>query len=88
MGKSEKDVCAIVETIESMVNPFEEGYEQLLHIASGAVASSEVTSDYLEAHESGDMAFITNCKERLQGEGDMFAVLKKQKTKTFASMSL
>lgn len=66
MGKSEKDVCAIIETVESMVNPFEEGNEQLLHIASGAVASSEVTSDYLEAHDRGDKAFITYCKERLQ----------------------
>ena len=61
--------------------------QKLVHIASGAVASKEVSADYINAWEKGDAVFISYCEERLQGSEDMFKPLKKEKTKTFQSMN-
>ncbi|XP_041466296.1 uncharacterized protein LOC121416845 [Lytechinus variegatus] len=87
MEKFERDVRAVVETVESMINPFQENNEELLHIASGTIASSEVCKDYTEAYASGDEAFKAFSEECLQGDEDLFRVIKKQKRKTFATMS-
>eukprot|EP00057_Strongylocentrotus_purpuratus_P021683 XP_011676157.1 PREDICTED: uncharacterized protein LOC105444073 [Strongylocentrotus purpuratus] len=87
MEKVEGDVCAVVETVEAMINPFQENNEELLHLASGVIASADVCKDYTAAYTSGDEAFKTFCEERLQGDGDLFKVLKKQKRKSFATMN-
>ena len=62
----EEDICKAVTVFEAMINPFEDSHDQIIHIASGAVASKEVSADYINAREKGDAAFISNCKERLQ----------------------
>ncbi|CAI9724125.1 Hypothetical predicted protein [Octopus vulgaris] len=86
MEKYEEDISA-VETVETMINPFQENTEELVHIASGVIASTDVCDDYTSAYASGDDAFKAFCEERLQEEGDLFRVLKKQKKKTFTKMN-
>jgi len=77
--RDEEEICKVVTVLEAMINPFEDSHDQLVHIASGAVASKEVCADYINAREKGDAAFISNCKERLQGSEDMFKPLKKER---------
>ena len=85
--RDEEEICKVVTVLEAMINPFEDSHDQLVHIASGTVASKEVCADYINAREKGDAAFISNCKERLQSSEGMFKPLMKEKTKTFQSMN-
>ena len=41
----------------------------------------------MEAGKRGDAVFVANCKDCFQGDDYMFAVFRKQKTKTFISMN-
>ena len=51
------------------------------------LASTDVCNDYKSAYTNGDDAFKVFCEERLQGDGDLFKVLKKQKRKTFSTLN-
>ncbi|CAB3986609.1 Hypothetical predicted protein [Paramuricea clavata] len=88
MKRDKADVDKIVETTNSMINPFEYEEEELLHITSGTVATEEVEKDLQSAYDRGEAAFIAICKERLQTrEVDSLTSMKKLKLKTFTSMS-
>ena len=88
MKRDNADVDKIVETTNSMINPFEYEEEELLHITSGAVATEEVEKDLQSAYDRGEAAFIALCKECLQTQKvDLLTSMKKLKLKTFTSMS-
>ena len=88
MKRDQADVDKIVETTNSMINPFEYEEEELLHITSGTVPTEEVEKDLQSAYDRGEAAFIAICKERLQTrEVDLLTSMKKLKLKTFTSMS-
>ena len=59
MKRDEEDVRSIINTIEAMINPFEEMNEHLIQISSGVVASKEITKDYVEARSRGDAAVVS-----------------------------
>ena len=86
MQRDEKDVQSIVDTIEGMVNPFDNQLEpdKLYHLASGSVAKPLVIKDLDNAKEIGDNAFIDFCKSRLKkGEVEFHEAIKRKKLKTF-----
>ena len=85
--RDEEDICRVMNVIDVIVNPFDGSHEELVHLASGVVASKDVTECYMKAWEKGDEELITYCTERLQGAQDVFAPIKKSKTKTFKSMN-
>lgn len=85
--RDEEHVCNVITVLEAMINPFEDINDQLVHIASGCVASKDVSDDYISARERGDAAFMRHCKERLHGSEDMFKTLRMEKTTTFQSMN-
>ena len=88
MKQDNPDVDKIVETTNGMINPFEYEEEELLHIASGTVATEEVEKDLQSAYDRGEAAFIALCKERLQAwKVDLLTSIEKLKLKTFTSMS-
>lgn len=88
MTRDKADVEKIVDTVNNMVNPFEYEEDELINIASGAVATKEVETDLENAKSRGESEFTTFCHKRLQkGDMDFFATLKKMKLKTFSSMS-
>ena len=87
MKRDEEDVCRVVSVVDAMINPFDGSHNELLHVSSGVVASKDVTECYIKAYERGDKEVVTYCKERLQGSPDIFAPIKKIKTKTFKSMN-
>ena len=89
MTRDKLDVQNIIDTISSMINPFdndpEVGADDLVNLSSGIIASPEVCSDLITAHRKGDATFIAFSKERLQGKVDINEKLKKQKLKTFSA---
>ena len=88
MKQDKADVDKIVETINSMINPFEYEEEELLHITSGIMATEDVQQHLQSAYDRGEATFIAICKERLQTrEVDLLTSMKKLKLTTFTSMS-
>ena len=86
--RHEKDVQSIKCTLESMVNPFEPGREEIVHLTSGLVATQEVKSDLLSAKEAGEKQLQTFIQEKLLvPEPDIFSKLPMLKLKTFTSMA-
>ena len=57
-----------------MVNPFEPGQEEMVHLTSGLVATAEVRSDLLSAKEAGEKCWKTFIQEKLLvPEPDIFS---------------
>ena len=85
--RHEKDVQSIKSTLESMVNPFEPGREEIVHLTSGLLATEEVRSDVLMAKEAGEEKLQTFIQEKLLvPEPDIFSKISMLKLKTFTSM--
>lgn len=88
MEKDKRDVEEIVDTVKSMINPFQYDEQDLVHITSGTVATEEVKSGLQSAYNEGEKKFVTFCKERIQSEEvDLLASMKKLKLKTFSDLS-
>ena len=64
--RDKKDVEAVIDTIRSIVNPFEVEEDGLFHLPSGVVASDKVKGDLLQAYTIGTSSFTLFCKDRLQ----------------------
>ncbi|KAJ8039232.1 hypothetical protein HOLleu_16882 [Holothuria leucospilota] len=86
--KEEEHTLSVMQTVVSMMNPFEFGRTDLVHISSGVVTSDDVTKDVLGAYGEGDLSFQQFCTERLQqGNKDMIATMPENKVKSFATMA-
>ena len=85
--RHEKDVQSIKTTLESMVNPYEPGREEIVHLTSGLVATEEVRSDLLTAKDAGEKRLQTFIQEKLLvPEPDIFSKIPMLKLKTFTSL--
>jgi CRISPR/Cas system CSM-associated protein Csm2 small subunit len=85
--KDEEDVQNLMHTIESMQNPFTYCLQELINIASGQVAPSEVAEDLLTAYRKGCSASSHFVDERLASKNvDFVAPVKTMKLKTFSSL--
>lgn len=75
-------------TLENMVNPFEPGRTELVHLTSGVVATDDVRTDLLKANCIGEERLQTFLTDKLLvSEPDIFATIPKVKLKTFSSMA-
>ena len=75
-------------TIQNMVNPFEPGRTELVHLTSGLVATENVRTDLLKANHIGEERLESFITDRLfVPEPDIFATIRKVKLKTFSSMT-
>ena len=69
MKQDESYLESIIDIISSLPHPFGEATSTYtIHLASGVLASSEVTRDLLATEEKGDASFMQFCQERLQKE--------------------
>ena len=77
----------ITGVVENWINPFHSD-EQLCHLASKLVATEEVKTDLLNAHDKGLEALRSFADERLGEDGtkDFYATLPQLQLKTFSSM--
>ena len=85
MKKDEQAVSAVVETLTSWVNPFENNVD-LISISTGAAAPKDVAEDSREARKRGEQAYATFKTERLESDPPtkkFHAPMKKLQTKTF-----
>ena len=74
----EMAVKAVINTVNSMLNPFESDKEELVHLASGAVANSTIAIDMKTMLEKGQLAEENFVKENLLGnEPNIYATIKK-----------
>ena len=65
---NEKALLDVVKTVKLMVNPFDNEHEDLVHLASGTVASSAVSDDMKTTLEKGENAAINFTKTNIVGE--------------------
>ena len=83
----EMAVKAVINTVNFMLNPFERDKEELVHLASGAVANSTIATDMKTMLEKGQFAEENFVKENLLGsEPNIYATIKKTKLETFSSL--
>ena len=82
----EQEVASVVETITNMSNPFEVE-DSMINIASGKVATADVSRDMNCAKDIGEQKCKTFISEQLLSEEpDLFATIKATKLSTFSTM--
>ena len=84
-NRHKQQVDAVIETVQKMINPFQQTDPRLINISSGVIPGEEIEEDLLTAHEKGEHAFKVFKAERLEGnEKSVFYPIKTQTLKTFA----
>ena len=61
----EKAIIKVIETVSSMINPFNIKDKKLVKISSGSLASDEVASGLLKTKIKGKAAFLSLCNDRI-----------------------
>lgn len=83
----EKAVVDVMKTIKSMINPFDENHESLVHLASGAVATAAIADDMGSMLEKGEAAAVEFMKKHIIGhEPNIYSPIKKINLQTFSAM--
>ena len=77
--KHEKDVQSVINTIQSMVNPFDTTQPNLVHLASGVIAPAAIRHDLLSAKSLGEERFCVFVQENLSEKPDVFDTIQKTK---------
>ena len=86
MKADENAVKDVIKTVETMINPFEND-KQLVHLASGAVATPAVAESMKTMLAKGKVAADNFIKTTVVEDGpDIYATIKKTKLETFSSM--
>ena len=84
--KHEKDVQSVIDTIQSMVNPFDTTQPNLVHLASGVIAPAAIQHDLLSAKSLGEERFRVFVQENLLSDKpDVFDTIQKTKLQTFST---
>ena len=84
----EKAVQSVIETVQSMINPFDYDGDSLVNISNGVVASDVVAHDMKQMRFKGEDAALSFIKERIVVEKpDIHSKIKRTDLKTFSSMS-
>lgn len=85
--RDEDDVVSIINTIDTMVNPFDEERKELLQLASGVVATEQTSKDMHSLWVTGKRKaeeFVNS--KILTEEPDIFSPIKTTKLRTFTNM--
>jgi hypothetical protein len=81
----QKAATNVMQTVQTMVNPFDNDYQELVHLASGAVATSSVTSDMKTMLEKGECAAVEFMEANILGENpNIYSKIKKTQLQTFS----
>ena len=52
-------VADVVELVNTIVNPFDNEFQSLVHLSNGTVAPNNVESDMKNMHEKGEAAAVS-----------------------------
>ncbi len=81
----QKAATNVMQTVQTMINPFDNDYQELVHLASGAVATSSVTSDMKTMLEKGECAAVEFMEANILGEKpNIYSKIKKTQLQTFS----
>ena len=81
----EKAVEDVTKTITSMINPFANEHDELVHLASGTIAPLEVAEDMKTMLQKGETAAVEFMKTHIIGsEPNIYSTLKKTKLQTYS----
>lgn len=82
----EKEVRSVINTIQSMVNPFDTTQPNLVRLASDIIAPAAVQHDLQSAKSLGEERFRVFVQENLLSDKpDVFNTMQKTKLRTFSS---
>ena len=75
----------MIQIVETMINPFDNEYQGLVHLASRSVATESVTSDMKTMLEKGECAAVEFMESNIVGEEpDIYTKIKKTQLQTFS----
>ena len=84
----EKAVTDIIETVETMMNPFEHNDGSSLYLCSGVVGNSLIKSDMEEMYQKGENAAMNFMTQQIMSERpDIYTPIKKINLQTFTSIA-
>ncbi|XP_028410207.1 uncharacterized protein LOC114532809 [Dendronephthya gigantea] len=87
MAADDKAVMEVIKTVESMINPFDNDKDELVHLASGSVATAAIAEDMKRMLEKGKFAADDFMKSKIVGEmPNIYESIKKTKLETFSSL--
>ena len=84
----ENAVTNVMELVTSMINPFDNSIEGLVHLSSGTVANEDIERDMSNMFQQGETAAMDFIQTNiLSSSPDIYSPIKKIKLKTFTSLS-
>ena len=89
--KDEADVQALVSLMDnSWINPFLEDQDNLVNLATAAMATTDIANDLVNSSKIGEAAYqefkINRLEKDEDSRSDFFATMRKQKLKTFCDL--
>ena len=86
--KSDADAVAnVMELVDTMINPFDNEYQSLVHLSNGTVAPIGVATDVKNMHDKGEAAAMSYMKTNiLFSKPDIYNPIKKLNLRTFSSV--
>ena len=89
--KDEADVQALVSLMgNSWINPFGEDQDNLVNLATAAMATTDIANDLVNSSKIGEAAYqefkINRLEKDEASRSDFFATMRKQKLKTFCDL--
>ncbi|CAB3981119.1 Hypothetical predicted protein [Paramuricea clavata] len=85
IAADQKAATNVIQTVQTMINPFDNEYQGLVHLASGSVATVSVTSGMKTMLEKGECAAVEFMESNIVGEEpDIYTKIKKTQLQTFS----
>lgn len=86
--RDEEDVSAVVNVLQGWVNPFS-GSQDIISLSTARVAPTELSSDLMKAHDTGEANYLQFKMERLESNPPLKKFhdpMKMNKLKTFSNL--
>ncbi len=81
-------VADVMESVNTMINPFDNEHQSLVHLCNGSVASADVESDMKNMYKKGEAAAVSYIETNILSEKpDTYTPIKKMNLRTFSSMN-
>jgi hypothetical protein len=83
----EKAIVSVINTIESMINPFESAQHELVQLVSGTVATPAIANDMKTMQKKGESAAVKFMETNIVGqEPNIYCTIPKTKLQTFSEL--
>ena len=81
-------VADVMELVNTMINPFDNEYQSLVHLCNGSVVSDDIASDMKNMYERGEATAVSYIETNILSEKpDIYSPIKKMNLRTFSFMN-